>query len=203
MVRLKGLLVAGVGIALSLAAWSDPNWKTLTDAPRDFEGQGFNHERPIHLPASGGDVIIEMPNDTWVVNYAGAMGADKEYYNEQIGARMGIWAGASLEGKQPRAIVSEWIGNIKQITGGDWQAPKASSIAGNPVVQSWGVDAFGNYAYRVLAYTKFGVNYAIVTRIPYEHRWSRALDEDMTYIITDSHLSTMAVKRQIKRQERR
>lgn len=59
------------------------------------------------------------------------MGANEEYYNEIIGAGV-IWAGSSLEGKQPRAIVSEWIGNIKQITGGDWQAPKAVTIAGNP-----------------------------------------------------------------------
>ena len=203
MVRLRGLLVAAVGLTLRLAAWSDPNWKTLTDAPRDFDGQGYNHDRPIDTPHSGGDIVITMPNDAWVVNYAGAMGADKEFYNEQIGARLGIWAGSSLEGKQPRAVVSEWVGNIKQITGGDWQAPKAVTIAGQPVVQSWGVDAFGNYAYRVIAFTKFGANYALVTRIPYEHRWSRALDEDTSYIITDSHLSTMAVERMIKRQERR
>ena len=203
MVRLRGLLVAAVGLTLSLAAWSDPNWKTLTDAPRDFDGQGINHDRPIDTPHSGGDIVITMPNDAWVVNYAGAMGADKEFYNEQIGARLGIWAGSSLEGKQPRAVVSEWVGNIKQITGGDWQAPKAVTIAGQPVVQSWGVDAFGNYAYRVIAFTKFGANYALVTRIPYEHRWSRALDEDTSYIVTDSHLSTMAVQRMIKRQERR
>lgn len=203
MVRLRGLLVAAVGLTLSLAAWSDPNWKTLTDAPRDIEGEGFNYYRPIDTPHSGGDIVITMPNDTWVLNYAGAMGADKEFYNEQIGARLGIWAGSSLEGKQPRAVVSEWVGNIKQLTGGDWQAPKAVNIAGQPVVQSWGVDAFGNYAYRVIAFTKFGVNYALVTRIPYEHRWSRALDEDTSYIITDSHLSTMAVQRMMKRQERR
>jgi len=203
MVRLRGLLVAAVGLTLSLAAWSDPNWKTLTDAPRDFDGQGFNYNRPIDTPHSGGDIVITMPNDTWLLNYAGAMGADKEYINEQIGARLGIWAGSSLEGKQPRAVVSEWVGNIKQITGGDWQAPKAVTIAGQPVVQSWGVDAFGNYAYRVIAFTKFGVNYALVTRIPYEHRWNRALDEDTSYLITGSHLSTMAVQRQIKRQERR
>jgi len=203
MVRLRGLLVAAVGLTLSLAAWSDPNWKTLTDAPRDFDGEGFNHTRPINTPHSGGDIVVTMPNDTWVVNYAGAMGADKEFYNEHIGARMGIWAGSSLEGKQPRAVVSEWVGNIKKITGGDWQAPKAVTIAGQPVVQSWGVDAFGNYAYRVISFAKFGSNYALVTRIPYEHRWNRALDEDTSYIITDSHPSTMAVQRQIKRQERR
>lgn len=203
MLRKRGLLVAGVMLSFSLAAWSAPNWKTLTDAPRNIEGQGFRKDRPVDIYHSGGDVVIAMPNDTWVLNCDGAMGADKEYYQEVLGARLGVWAGSSLAGKQPRAVVSEWIGNIKQITGGDWQAPKATNIAGIPVIQSWGVDAFGNYAYRVVSFTKFGVNYALVTRIPYEHRWNRALDEDFTSLITDCHLSTAAVARQVKKRQRR
>ena len=203
MLRIRGLLMAGIGLSISLAAWSAPNWKTLTDAPRNIDGQGFRHDRPVDMPHSGGDVIIAMPNDTWVLNSEGGMGADKEFYQEVIGARLGIWAGSSLEGKQPRAVVSEWVGNIKQITGGDWTAPKAVNIAGQPVVQSWGVDGFGNYAYRVLAFTKFGVNYALVSRIPYEYRWDRTLDEDTTSLITDCHLSTAAVARMMKKKQRR
>jgi hypothetical protein len=203
MLRLRGILMAGVGLSLSLAAWSAPNWKTLTDAPRNIDGTGFRKDRPVDVPYSNNQVIVAMPNDTWVVNSDGAMGADREYYQEVLGARMGIWAGQSLEGKQPRAVVSEWVGNIKQITGGEWAAPKATHIAGVPVVQASGTDAFGNYFYRVIGFNKLGVNYAVAVRIPYEHRFSRPLDEDITSVITDCHWSTQAVAKKLKKTQRR
>lgn len=203
MLRLRGMLVAGLGLSLGLAAWAAPNWKTLTDAPRNIDGQGYNLNRPLEVPYSDGKFVVVMPDDSWVLNSAGAMGADNEYWNERYHARMGVWAGDSLAGRQPRAIVSEWVGNIKQITGGNWSAPKATHIAGFPVVQATGVDGFGNYQYRVVSYNRFGVNVAIATRIPYEQRHMRALDEDITTIVTESHLSTRSVEKMLKKQRRR
>lgn len=192
--RKRTWLGLGLALTLSLSAWAAPNWKTLTDAPRDINASTGHVERPIMVPYSNGKVWIAMPNNTWVVNKAGQMGADKELFNENEGARMGIWAGDSLAGKNPRAIVGEWVNNIKGITGGEWSAPKATYIAGVPVVQSTGSDVFGNYFYRVIAFNKFGVNYALAVRTPYENRWSRDLDEDITHIVTDSHLSRETVK---------
>lgn len=203
MLRMRGFLLAGLGLSLSVAAWAAPNWKTLTDAPRNIDGEGYRKDRPVDMPWSNNLVVVAMPNDTWVLNSAGAMGADKEFYQEVLGARMGIWAGGSLEGKQPRAVVSEWVGNIKQLTGGDWSAPKAMTLAGVPVVQATGTDAFGNYFYRIIAFNKLGANYALAVRIPYEHRWSRPLDEDITSVVTDCHLSTATVAKQLKKAQRR
>jgi len=203
MLRKRGLLMAGVALALSLAAGAAPDWKTLTDAPRNIDGQGYRKDRPIDIRHSKGEVVIAMPNDQWVLNSAGAMGADKEFYHEVLGARLGIWAGESIAGKQPRAIVSEWVGNIKALTGGDWGAPKAKSIAGVPVVEAGGVDAFGNYYYRIIAFNKLGINYAVATRIPYEHRWNRVLDEDTTSLITDCHKSTALVQRELNKKRQR
>jgi hypothetical protein len=71
------------------------------------------------------------------------------------------------------------------------------------VVQATGVDGFGNYQYRVVAYNRFGVNVAIATRIPYEQRHMRTLDEDITTIVTESHLSTKSVEKMLKKQRRR
>ena len=203
MLRFRGLLVAGLGLTLSLAAWSAPNWKTLTDAPRNIDGEGYHYEKPIRVAYGNGHFMVTVPDDGWVVNSAGSMGADHEFYNENYGARLGLWAGPSLEGKQPRAIVGDWVGNIKQITGGEWTAPKASSIAGTPVVQAWGVDGFCNYSYRVIALNKFGVHLALATRIPYENRHSRQLDEDIATIVTGSHLSTRAVMGSLRKNRRR
>lgn len=203
MLRLRGWLVAGLGLSLGLAAWAAPNWKTLTDAPRNIDGQGYNYNRPLEVPYADGKFVVVMPDDGWVLNAAGAMGADNEYWNENYLARMGVWAGNSLQGRQPRAIVSEWVGNIKKLTGGDWTAPKATTIAGYPVVQATGVDGFGNYQYRVVAFNRMGVNVALATRIPYEQRHMRALDEDITTIVTESHLSTQAVEKMLKKQRRR
>ena len=193
--RKRTWLGLGLALTLSLSAWAAPNWKSLTDAPRDVnEGNLGVVERPIQVPFSNGKVLIALPNNTWLVNKAGQMGADKELFNDAEGARMGVWAGDTLAGKNPRAIVGEFVNNIKGITGGEWTAPKATFVAGVPVVQSTGSDAFGNYFYRILAFNKFGVNYALALRTPYENRWSRALDEDITSIVTESHLSRESVK---------
>ena len=72
MLRKRGMLMAGVALALSLAAGAAPDWKTLTDAPRNIDGQGYRKDRPIDIRHSKGEVIIAMPNDQWVLNSAGA-----------------------------------------------------------------------------------------------------------------------------------
>lgn len=201
--RLRGLLVASLGLSLGVAAFAAPNFKTLTDAPRNIDGQGYNQQRPIETKYANGDIIVAIPGDHWVLNSAGQMGADNEYYHEPTGARLGVWAGPSLEGKQPRAIVSEWVGNIKQITGGEWTAPQARTQAGWPIVEATGYDVYGNYFYRVIAFQKFGQTYAIAMRAPYEERWNRDLDEDITSIITDSHMSSAALNRMMHRKRPR
>lgn len=184
----------GLALCLTFSAGAAPNWKTLTDAPRNTNGSGRDITRPLEVPWSGGSVHLALPGDGWVVNQSGAMGADKEYFNEENQARLGVWAGDSLNGKNPRALVGEWTTNIKGLTGGEWTAPKAKFNAGTPVVEATGVDVYGNYFYRVIAFTKFGVNYALALRTPYENRWNRNLDSDISYIISESHLSHAAMK---------
>jgi hypothetical protein len=201
--RVRGLLMAGLAVSLSLAVYAAPNWRSLTDAPRDLQGQGYDRHRPLEVKYAGGDFAVLLPSDDWVYNASGAMGADNEYFHETLGARLGVWAGPSIAGKQPRALVSEWVGNIKQITGGEWTAPKTTTIAGVPVVQATGYDVYGNYAYRVVAFNRFGQNVALATRIPYEERWNRQLDEDITSIVTESHLTTQGLNKQLRRKRPR
>ena len=189
-----GRLALGLALAacLSTSVLAAPNWKTLTDAPRNTDGAGIDKSQPYLVKHSNGDVVIALSNDNWVQNKAGAMGADKEFYNEKLGARMGVWAGDSIKDKQPRNLVNEWVGNIKALTGGNWSTPKATTIAGWPVVQATGVDAYGNYFYRVVSFTRFGVNYAIAVRTDYTNRWSHDLDNDITHVVTDSHITSAA-----------
>jgi len=187
-------LALGLTLAASLTAsvLAAPNWKTLTDAPRNTAGVGLDKQRPIEFHDSHGEVVIPIQDDNWVVNRAGAMGADKELFNEKLGARLGIWAGDSIKDKQPRNLVNEWVTNIKALTGGNWTTPKATTIAGIPVVQASGVDAYGNYYYRVVAFTRFGINYAFALRSDYDQRWNRDLDNQITLLATGCHISSAA-----------
>lgn len=198
---LRGMLVAGLGVCLSLAAWSDPNWKTLTDAPRNVDGQNALNQRA--RATTYGKLVVAMPMDHWMLNTNGSMGADNEYYNDNVGARLGVWAGSSLEGKEPRAVVSDWVGNIKKLTGGEWTAPRSTSLAGTPVVESSGSDAYGNYFYKVISFTKMGEPVALAIRTPYENRWNRDLDEDIVYIVSNTHLTSEAMRNSLKRKWRR
>lgn len=188
----RAALILAITSSLTMAAMAAPNWKTLTDAPRNTDGAGLDKNRPIHLRHSGGDLCLEIQNDNWMLNTAGQMGADREFFNEKTGGRMGVWAGDSLAGKEPRALVTDWVKSIKSLTGGNWSEPKLTNIAGIPVVQATGVDVYGNYFYRVVAFTKFGVNYAVAIRCDYSDRWSRQLDNDITAFVTGSHLTTRA-----------
>lgn len=193
MMQLKrAALLLTLAASLTASVMAAPNWKTLTDAPRNVDGVGLDKASPRMVTHSGGDVVLAVGNDHWVTNKAGQMGADKEFFNEKLGARWGVWAGDSIAGKKPRDLVTEWSNNIKTITGGTWTAPKATTIAGIPVVQAYGVDVHGNYAYRIVSFTKFGVNYASALRCDYEDRNSRQIDADLTRFVTESHLSTMA-----------
>jgi hypothetical protein len=64
------------------------------------------------------------------------------------------------------------------------------------VVEATGVDAFGNYYYKVCAFNRFGVNYAFALRADYGDRWNKALDGDLVQLITGSHISSAAYHRQ-------
>jgi hypothetical protein len=182
-------LTLGLSASLCLSAWAAPNFKTLTDAPRDTSNNGsmmVGRERELRL--SDGKAVFQLPGSGWLINRAGAMGADYELFNAALSTRMGFWAGQSIENKAPRALVGEWVNNLRTLTGGDWSTPKSTSIGGTPVVQAFGVDAFGNYYYRVISYTKFGVNFAIALRTPFSNRWNNELQRDIGSIVTNSHV---------------
>jgi len=179
-----------LAVTLTAGAWAAPNWKSLTDAPRNTEGAPVVVESPVQVRDLSNHGVVIALGRGWTVNQAGQMGADREFYNEAVGARLGVWAGDSIKGSTPRNLVNEWVKNIKDLTGGNWSTPKATTIAGVPVVQASGYDAFGNYYYRVVSYTRFKVNYAFAMRCDYSQRWNRQLAEDMTRMVTDSHVST-------------
>ena len=187
-----GRLALGLTLAASLTAsvWAAPNWRTLSDAPRNVDGAGLDKSRPVYIHESKGDVEISLPDDNWAVNKAGQMGADKEFFNEELGARLGAWAGDSLKDKQPRNIVNEWVNGLKGVTGGNWTTPKSITLGGVPVVQATGVDAFGNYYYRIVSYTRFGVTYAFALRSDYSQRWNRELSGTIAELVTGSHISS-------------
>ena len=182
-----------LAVTLTAGAWAAPNWKSLTDAPRNTDGAPTVVDNPVHVrDLSHRGVVVVLNSDGWTVNRAGQMGADREYFNENLGARLGIWAGDSIKGSTPRNLVNEWVKNIKDLTGGTWTTPKATTVAGLPVVKASGVDAYGNYYYRVVSFTRFGVNYAFAMRCDYSQRWNRQLDGDITRLVTESHISSEA-----------
>lgn len=189
------LVGAGLALSMSLAATAAPNWKTLTDAPRDLGGARTNVDMPNNYYFSDDMVIVAIPGDEWAVNHLGQMGADVELLSDVLETRLGVWAGASLKGKNPRATVSEWITNISGLTGGTWTAPRTQHFAGIPVTYATGVDVFGNYHYALYAWTRYGVNYGLALRTPYENRWNTDLDRHISYIITESHITTKALKK--------
>ena len=186
---------AGLALSMSLSAWAAPNWKTLTDAPRDLGGARSNPDMPNNYVMSDDMVIVTIPGDEWTINHLGQMGADMELLSDRLMTRLGVWAGQSLKGKNPRATVSEWITNISGLTGGTWTAPKQQFFAGVPVTYATGVDVFGNYHYGLYAWTRYGVNYGLALRTPYENRWNTELDRHVSYIISESHMSTKALRK--------
>ena len=186
-------LSLGLVASMCLSAWAAPNFKTLTDAPKDVNNNGTTtFEKHRRLSFSDGAAIITLPDSGWSVNHAGAMGADYELFNEKEQTRLGLWGGQSIESKAPRQLVGEWVNNLRSITGGDWSTPRNTTIGGIPVVQAYGIDAYGNYYYRVVSFTKFGQHYALALRTPYQNRWNTDLEHDIATMVINSHVGPHA-----------
>ncbi|MBI3924908.1 MAG: hypothetical protein HY319_05155 [Armatimonadetes bacterium] len=192
-------LVLGVAVAASLtasAAWGEVPYKTLTDAPRNLNGARSHVNVPVEWEMNRW-VEAWVPNDTYVPNLAGAMGADLEFFSFERAARVGIWAGKDIQEKSPKSIVGQMAERMQELTGGDWTTARNINVAGVPATQVTGVDVFGNYHYDLYALERFGQKYAVAIRTPYENRWDRDLNIDIAYLISHLHPTTLWVQHEM------
>lgn len=165
------------------------NCQSLLNVPYDLQGEDFfcYNDGAIFHYFDEGKVVMWTPEGRFPVNKLGAMGADREFMRLEYGERMGVWANGRIADQEPTEIVSDMVARIKGLTCGTWTAPKATYVAGVPVVQATGVDEYANFYYEVTAWERFGNKYAIATRVPYRSRYNTARNTELAWIVSHFH----------------
>ena len=168
------------------------DFKTLTDAPQNLQGTEFFCYQRGNVFHSLDEDRIHMwtPEGRFVVNSAGAMGADREFMRPEFGQRMGVWANSRIQDQTPRATVTSMVDRIKELTNGYWTEPEETHIAGIPVTMATGVDDFANYQYEIIAWERYGNKYAMATRVPYNTRYNARRNAELAWIVSHMHPST-------------